>query len=1302
MDVAAGQIVAFKDWVISPPPTDDKFTALQQNAPVDQVVTDARYPGLAVTIPAGTTIIGWDGVPKSRIAVERRLPEELTVPPPPASVKELYHLYWGTPMGGVPSVPIPVTVPNVTGLEPGDKTEIVYYYGSPAGGVGEWRTAGSATVSADGKTVATDPGVGIPNFCGTCGLFGTTCPELPSGDPASPESGCNKAGNPVELLTGYEMPNFGGLKCGGLTPMEIGLSYHPVDALQSRAGLQGSVGEGWVLDHDIVLADGAAQPDSKRLLLPPHSRIHFARQPDGRFTAEGDPRFRGAALRLTHASPRTWELAFKDGAKWRFGDCNLSAAACFLQEKVDPSGNLTPITRRADHKITAIGGGQRAYSLSYGANGFVEQIRDPAGRALAFTYTGKRIETLKDAEGGLTRFTYVGDTEFPAEPLCPQGTDGLRLKTIHYPGKATPTENFHGASRRVLKQVATDGKELRFEYQLTGACVTHIDQPGQICQGPHCPSVDSWDNFQAGWRIHGGQVSSTTVVDAEGRRTTRRYNAAGLAVADTDPTGQTTVKKRDGQNRVTESADPLGRTTKTVYDTRSNPVLVTDPLGRQTYTEYDPTHNKPTLIRRWLDDGTAVDTHITYWPDGRIKTHTDPEGRTTRYTYTPKGQLETITDPLNHVTRLEYNTAGDLVALTDPLSHTSRLTPDEVGRTVASTDPLGYSASTQYNGLDQVTQSTDPMGGVSTTSYDEAHRPQSFTNPRNNTIATWGYDEADRLTSLADAHNQAQTRTYDDAGRLATSVDRNGRTTTYTWDSNGRLSNVDTPERAITFAYDALGQLIEVHDDHSRIAYSYDAADRLVREEQDSGAGATRIDYQYDTLDRLTRRTVTGPDLPQADVTTYAWNKAGQLTQITYRNQATAYAYDPAGRLNQKTLPNGITQTYTWDAASRLTRIAYQSTDGSLIEQLDYAYDANGRRIAKTRLNGASALETPFTAEYDAADRMTTFTLTATGDTYTLAYDAHGNLTQKVKADGTDTTTYTWDASNRLTRLDRTGANGLTAEFRYDALNRRIGRTVTQGNTVHTTRYLYAGDQAIAEIHNNQLTTLLTGLMIDEAIARYTDNGQRTQLTDALGSVIALAKEDQTSATGYRYSPYGETTQSGEQSDNASKYTARENDQTGLYYYRARYYDPILKRFIAEDPIGLAGGVNPYEYALSNPLTYTDPDGLQAIPVPPIPIPGFPTPGNPSKPGDSGFPFDPPTSKPGWNWPSIPWPSSLIPKSALEECEADCEEEKKARDALCFIAKAKGGKAAQKLCLSESDKIWWKCLEKCKKNNCGK
>lgn len=156
----------------------------------------------------------------------------------------------------------------------------------------------------------------------------------------------------------------------------------------------------------------------------------------------------------------------------------------------------------------------------------------------------------------------------------------------------------------------------------------------------------------------------------------------------------------------------------------------------------------------------------------------------------------------------------------------------------------------------------------------------------------------------------------------------------------------------------------------------------------------------------------------------------------------------------------------------------------------------------------------------------------------------------------------------------------------------RTSKTDDYGNT---TTYLYDGDNPIQETRGGTVTTLLTGLGIDERFARDDAAYGRTYfLTDALGSTLALTDASGAVRQTYAYEPYGEVASSGD-SDNPYQYTGRENDGTGLYYYRARYYSPGMKRFIAEDPMGLDAGLNEYAYVNGSPTNRNDPYGLEGI-----------------------------------------------------------------------------------------------------------
>ncbi|MFQ5683977.1 MAG: RHS repeat-associated core domain-containing protein [Candidatus Binatia bacterium] len=122
---------------------------------------------------------------------------------------------------------------------------------------------------------------------------------------------------------------------------------------------------------------------------------------------------------------------------------------------------------------------------------------------------------------------------------------------------------------------------------------------------------------------------------------------------------------------------------------------------------------------------------------------------------------------------------------------------------------------------------------------------------------------------------------------------------------------------------------------------------------------------------------------------------------------------------------------------------------------------------------------------------------------------------------------------------------------------------------------------------------MLTGLGIDEYSTRTDASGSQSFMTDALGSTVASGDFAGTVQTEYTYEPFGGTTATGVSSSNPFQYTGRENDSTGLYYYRARYYHPGIQRFISEDPIRFHGGdFNLFAYVGSNPVGFSDPLGL--------------------------------------------------------------------------------------------------------------
>jgi RHS repeat-associated protein len=191
--------------------------------------------------------------------------------------------------------------------------------------------------------------------------------------------------------------------------------------------------------------------------------------------------------------------------------------------------------------------------------------------------------------------------------------------------------------------------------------------------------------------------------------------------------------------------------------------------------------------------------------------------------------------------------------------------------------------------------------------------------------------------------------------------------------------------------------------------------------------------------------------------------------------------------------------------------------------------------------------------------------------------DANGNTLN----DGMNS--YSWDARNRLV-----SANNNAASFSYDPLGRRESKTILST----TTAFLYDGANAVQESGTNGTANLLTG-GLDERFSRTDAAGTYDYLTDALGSTLALTDATGASVEQYSYDPYGSQSASGAATTNSYTYTGRESDGLGINYYRARYYNPQIGRFLSEDPLGLAGGdVNFYAYVANDPIDLIDPSGL--------------------------------------------------------------------------------------------------------------
>jgi RHS repeat-associated protein len=265
-----------------------------------------------------------------------------------------------------------------------------------------------------------------------------------------------------------------------------------------------------------------------------------------------------------------------------------------------------------------------------------------------------------------------------------------------------------------------------------------------------------------------------------------------------------------------------------------------------------------------------------------------------------------------------------------------------------------------------------------------------------------------------------------------------------------------------------------------------------------------------------------------------------------------------------------VTLNYTYDPIYQL-----QTAKQGTATKESYTDDLVGNRLSSLGVS-------PYT--YNSSNELTSIPGTA------YNYDNNGSLTSK-----SDGTAYSWDFENRLTQVTLPGSGG-TVNFKYDPFGRRVQKAFLHSATTTTTNYVYDGPNAIEEVDANGavLARYTQGLGIDEPLAELRASTTSYYDADGLRSITSLSNAAGALANTYTYDAFGRLTASTGSTANPFQYTARDYDgETGLRYYRARYYDQNTGRFLSEDPIGIARrSANFYTYAGNNPVILSDPLGL--------------------------------------------------------------------------------------------------------------
>ncbi|MCK5612960.1 RHS repeat protein [Candidatus Pacearchaeota archaeon] len=636
----------------------------------------------------------------------------------------------------------------------------------------------------------------------------------------------------------------------------------------------------------------------------------------------------------------------------------------------------------------------------------------------------------------------------------------------------------------------------------------------------------------------------------------------------------TTEYKYDLVGNVIEVKDPNGDTTKFEYNEIDQLTKTTSPSPYSYVTNFSYNKNKKLSQTERVRSGGNQITSQTYDLLDNLETVTNPLGDITTYGYTRSEEPNLVVDAEDHNTISLYNERGLLVQVTDANGGFTRYTYTANGDINDVNDAKGNMTSYEYDGFGRLVCFTYPDDSNEVFSYNKNSNITSKKN-RTDQIIYYEYDALNRLEVKNRPGEPNIVFDYDIASRV-TEVDGGGGITSYLYDRIGRVNDVNTADsKIISYEYGSRGLRTKlVYPDDSYITYEYDALGRLTKiKDSNSPTPNVLAAYEYDELSRRTLLTL-GNDANAV----YDYDLGNRLETLTNNLDDTNSIvfdyndYDKVGNRLSCKIDDANTQIYEYDNLYQLILADYN--DGN---STSYYYDPLGNRTVVD--DGSSIV-------YDVNCLNQYTAVGPQGSQTSYYYDANGNLAD----DGTYL--YYYDCENRLLDVNDKATSNPVVSYGYDYQGRRISKTVSGG----TTKYCYDGDQVIAEYNGSDtlLRKFVYGLGIDEPICMIdVPGGNKVYYYhfDGLGSVIALSNVNSVIVERYSYDVFGEPNRISDV-NNPYYFTGRRYDsEAGLYYYRARYYDPNIGRFLQTDPIGYDDGLNMYRYCFNNPLDLVDPDG---------------------------------------------------------------------------------------------------------------
>lgn len=868
-----------------------------------------------------------------------------------------------------------------------------------------------------------------------------------------------------------------------------------------------------------------------------------------------------------------------------------------------------------------------------GPDGRVQRQIETGGLTRHYAYHGGHT-VVSDSLGRTETYHFEGegpDTRWSAHTRADASRieyrhDGFgrRIASVDPLGRITRTAL--DSEGRPIGHTLPDGSRWRYQLDETGE-PTRIDGPEQQswrierdARG-NPVSVTAPDGGITRHAYGNARLPDrpTTITDAQGGLRTLEWNALGQLAAHTDCSGQRSEYTYDTEGHLVRETNALGQTTRYEVDRLGRRSAMARTDGTVTRYAYD-TLGRLTGIER--PDGTRE--QLAWDRFGRLTGHMNAGGLTQRYRHDAAGRLVELHNENEAVSRFTYDAMDRLVREVGFDGRTQHYRYNAAGELIRRTEAslpdepvTGY----QHDAMGRLIARHLPATAhapASTETYAWRADGQLAACTNANAQVRLAYDKAGRPSHESQTHGEAwhyrAAHTHGALGALQSSALGLAPAIEWLTYGAGHLHGLRTSGLALDFERDALhretGRRLTPHEASPPSLSEqrqYTALGQLAEQRLEPAVGAALTEgYRYDKLGRLRARGAAArPD----EAIAYTYDASGRLTASRHgaTGQAThAYHFDPAGNRIAPPPPPGRRPTEAeWAAIVR--------------ERL---HDPSFNPLEELGLDHQGAQRWP-------DNRLTQL------DGITDRYDGAGNLVERTRADATRLE-LGYDGAHRLVSLTRTDPDGTTthARYAYDALSRRIAKTVT-GPDGHprTTRYGWDGERLVCEDDGHTATTIVhepasfvplfrieqpsDPLESEEQQEERALLAHAAELLAAHGMTLPEELEPETPPatvslyfTDHLGTPlrlidaHGNTQWQAQPDDWRAVRNQRgtrqpirfqgqwEDEESGLYYNRYRYYDPAMGRYVTQDPIGLAGGMNVFCYAKDNPLSEIDPLGL--------------------------------------------------------------------------------------------------------------